>query len=258
VHAYIDAGALFIVNKADEFDFAGYHPNIEAIRTTPHKAAEYAEKDGDVFFRQGTPPSSGSGPDKWKTIMDQPTRDEFFAKAKELAPRETLLHWNSLKAFADDHYTKQHKQYEDPGIPFNIPNELSEWLQSNIVSHPARPRSLVIWGDTRIGKTLWARSLGRHLYFPGFFSLDRVSEEAEYAIFDDLVDGFTGMSGYKGWIGGEMEVILTDKYRSKKHIHWGKPSIFITNEDPSTLPGVDHNWLEGNCTTNIPMLEQRV
>jgi hypothetical protein len=63
VHAYVDAGSLFIINKADELDFAGYHPNIEAVRTTPHKAAEYAEKDGDVFFRKGTPPSSGSGPD---------------------------------------------------------------------------------------------------------------------------------------------------------------------------------------------------
>ena len=37
-----------------------------------------------------------------------------------------------------------------------------------------------------MGKTVWARSLGRHAYFGGLFSMDEDIDGAEYAIFDDF------------------------------------------------------------------------
>ena len=47
-------------------------------------------------------------------------------------------------------------------------------------------RSLVIFGGTRLGKTLWARSLGNHAYFGGLFSLDESLEDVENGIVDVL------------------------------------------------------------------------
>jgi len=107
--------------------------------------------------------------------------------------------------------------------------------------------SLCLYGDTRLGKTLWARSLGTHAYFGGLFSLDEPIDDVEYAIFDDINGGLKFFPNYKSWLGCQAQFYATDKYKGKKLIHWGKPSIWISNEDPRTNDGVDIAWLEGNC-----------
>ena len=40
---------------------------------------------------------------------------------------------------------------------------------------------------------------------------------------------------------------VTDKYRAKKRIDWGKPCIMLMNEDPTIDSHVDSAWLLGNC-----------
>lgn len=110
-----------------------------------------------------------------------------------------------------------------------------------------RQQSLCLYGDTRLGKTLWARSLGKHAYFGGLFSLDESLEGVEYAVFDDINGGLKFFPNYKSWLGCQLQFYATDKYKGKKLIHWGKPSIWLSNEDPRTNEGVDIDWLEGNC-----------
>ena len=110
-----------------------------------------------------------------------------------------------------------------------------------------RVRSLVLWGPSRTGKTLYARSLGRHAYFNLQFNLDALSDTAEYAVFDDIQGGFEFFPAYKGWLGAQKEFTVTDKYRKKKTVHWGKPSIMLMNDDPCTCKGVDYAWLKLNC-----------
>lgn len=96
---------------------------------------------------------------------------------------------------------------------------------------------------------MWARSLGKHLYFGGLFNISEcdVINEAGYAVFDDMQGGFDFFHGYKFWLGAQREFTVTDKYKGKKHILWGKPSIWLCNNDPS-VEKVDWEWLEGNCT----------
>ena len=113
-----------------------------------------------------------------------------------------------------------------------------------------RQQSLVLWGPTRLGKTLFARSLGRHVYFGGLFNLDSWEEEGEsceYAVFDDMQGGFGYFHSYKFWIGCQKEFTATDKYRHKRQIKWGRTSIWCANEDPLTDPAVDKDWLLGNA-----------
>lgn len=98
-----------------------------------------------------------------------------------------------------------------------------------------------------MGKTVWARSLGKHAYFGGLFSLDESTENVDYAVFDDIQGGLEYMHSYKFWLGCQKQFYATDKYKGKKLVHWGKPSIYIANEDPRTDKGVDTNWLEANC-----------
>jgi hypothetical protein len=110
-----------------------------------------------------------------------------------------------------------------------------------------RAKSLILWGPTRTGKTTWARSLGKHLYFGGLFNIDDYREDCEYAVFDDMQGGLEFLHSYKFWLGCQKEFNVTDKYRHKKRVKWGKPCIYLSNQDPRADRGVDVEWLEGNC-----------
>lgn len=107
-----------------------------------------------------------------------------------------------------------------------------------------------MYGQTRLGKTLWARSLATHAYFGGLFSLDEPLDGAEYAVFDDLQGGFEFWHSYKFWLGAQTQFYATDKYKGKKLINWGRPSIYICNDHPfanANALKIDTNWIEGNC-----------
>lgn len=110
-----------------------------------------------------------------------------------------------------------------------------------------RGQSLVLWGPSRLGKTLWARSLGKHAYFGGLFSLGEDTSDVEYAIFDDIQGGLEFFHGYKFWLGHQRQFWATDKYKGKQLIMWGRPSIYLANNDPRLDKGADTEWLEANC-----------
>lgn len=76
--------------------------------------------------------------------------------------------------------------------------------------------------------------------------MDEPLEGVDYAVFDDIQGGFEFFHSYKMWLGCQKEFYITDKYKGKKLVQWGKPCIFICNEYPLTGK-VDVPWLEGNC-----------
>ena len=243
------------MNHQSTFDYCGYHPNIEAIRTTPHKAYQYVLKDGDIIHEEGNPPSQPAERknEKWHHVMEASTKEEFLERMRKENPKEMIIHFNSVMNYANHHFQETPKVYKS--IPITCHCEryptLVDWVQTNLrSSSPGRTRSLILYGDTRIGKTLWARSLGAHAYFPTFFNMDNLNTStATYAIFDDIVDGLDGIPSFKAWLGGQMEITINDKYRRKKTIEWGKPSIYLSNEDPREgRKKVERDWINGNCT----------
>lgn len=98
-----------------------------------------------------------------------------------------------------------------------------------------------------MGKTVWARSLGRHAYFGGLFCLDENVDNVEYAVFDDMQGGLAFFHAYKFWLGCQSQFYATDKYKGKRLINWGRPSIYIANNNPLSDKDVDVDWLMGNC-----------
>jgi len=79
------------------------------------------------------------------------------------------------------------------------------------------------------------------MYFNGLFNLDDWKQAAHYAIFDDFNIEF--LPQYKSWFGGQKCFVVTDKYRKKKTVQWGKPLIWINNEDPRNSVKVDREWM---------------
>lgn len=109
-----------------------------------------------------------------------------------------------------------------------------------------RPKSLILWGPSRTGKTCWARSLGKHVHHANTTNMELHQHDVEYAVFDDIDDGLRSFN-YKGWLGGQLHFSVTDKYMKKKSITWGKPCIYIANANPyDSERGIDSEWLLAN------------
>ena len=257
IHVYLDTDETFIVNDPRFFDFSDVHPNIKGIRVTPHKAYEYTRKQGNIIWEEGIAPEAPAAKkthdEKWHIIMEAGNKEEFLKAAERLAPRDTVLHFHSLQSYADWKYRDNPDEYVSPKTDFNPQkwNTLADWVQQELHGElNDRRKSLIIWGPSRLGKTLWARSLGKHAYFPGLFMLEGFNaSEAEYAIFDDMLDGLNSIPNWKFWMGSQREFVIGDKYMRKQRIAWGKPSIYIANTDPrENRSSEDIAWLEANCT----------
>lgn len=100
-----------------------------------------------------------------------------------------------------------------------------------------RPRSLWLVGPSRIGKTEWARSLGPHIYWNGSIDLASFIDYAQYAIFDDFKWEYLPFK--KQFFGAQKEFTMTDKYRKKRTVKWGKPSILIVNPEDDFYDRLD-------------------
>lgn len=79
------------------------------------------------------------------------------------------------------------------------------------------------------------------------FNMDELYGDAEYAVFDDMIGGFEFFKNYKAWLGCQSEFTLTDKYKHKRKFMWGKPCIWLANDDPALDTHVDMEWLAGNA-----------
>lgn len=217
---------------------------------------DYATKDGDVVAGGLERPDGGRLPatgDQWHTILAAESRDEFFELCGELAPRYLACSFPSLCKYADWKYRPEPAAYMHPeGYTFDTTDypELDQWVREDLEGYQPgrRGRSLVLIGPSRMGKTMWARSLRqKHVYFRGLFCLDEFDEDVDYAVFDDIQGGLEFFHAYKFWLGHQQSFFATDKYRSKKLIHWGKPAIWCSNTDPRADKGADADWLDANC-----------
>jgi len=81
------------------------------------------------------------------------------------------------------------------------------------------------------------------MYFNGMFDLGEWDNTCEYTIFDDWQD-WTKLYFYKQFLGAQREFTLTDKYRRKRKVRWGKPCIVISNVKPEFEDG---QWIALNC-----------
>jgi hypothetical protein len=98
----------------------------------------------------------------------------------------------------------------------------------------------MVVGPTRLGKTEWARSLGRHMYMCGLFNLSVWDDQADYLVLDDIAFDYIGGSRKSLW-GSQREMTLTDKFQRKRSVSWGKPMIYLCNKDSDFRYMLDKN-----------------
>jgi hypothetical protein len=119
--------------------------------------------------------------------------------------------------------------------------------------------SLVLYGESRTGKTVWARSLGPHIYNLGLVAGPEClkAPSVRYAVFDDIRGGIKFFHGFKEWLGGQEYACVKQLYKDAKLVKWGKPTIWISNTDPRLeMDPSDASWLNANARfieINVPI-----
>lgn len=81
----------------------------------------------------------------------------------------------------------------------------------------------------------------------GGFNLDEWDDHANYMVFDDVPWKY--LPSKKSFLGGQLEFVVTDKYRKKRTVHFGLATIYSMNDDNYREIIVDPmwEWLTGNC-----------
>ena len=145
------------------------------------------------------------------------------------------------------HYEKKPKKYVsvfEKGS-FILPMEVECWIDEYVFGDVClRPKSLILWGPTRLGKTQLARSIGEHWYMNWDWDVSQVREDVKYGIVDDM--DIKKFPYWKPLLGCQEQFTVADKYHKKKQLSFGKPVIWLCNEDPSTWKGIDLEWIYGN------------
>uniref|UniRef100_E7BM49 Replication-associated protein n=1 Tax=Tomato yellow leaf curl virus-[Shiraz:Iran] TaxID=761711 RepID=E7BM49_9GEMI len=225
---------------------AHFHPNIQAAKSSTD-VKTYVEKDGDfidfgVFQIDGRSARGGqqSANDAYAEALNSGSKSEALNILKEKAPKDYILQFHNLSSNLDRIFSPPLEVYVSPFLSssFNqVPDELEEWVAENVVSsaaRPWRPISIVIEGDSRTGKTMWARSLGPHNYLCGHLDLSPkvYSNEAWYNVIDEVDPHY--LKHFKEFVGAQRDWQSNTRDGKPIQIKGGIPTIFLGNPGPTS------------------------
>ncbi|CBA34961.1 AC1 protein [Velvet bean severe mosaic virus] len=223
-----------------------FHPNIQGAKSSSD-VKKYMEKDGDVldhgeFQIDGRSSRGGkqNANDAYAEAINAGNTSEALIILKEKAPKDYVLYYHNL--------AKNFDKIFDKGIPVyqprysiesfdNVPSYISSWAERNVkdaAARPERPISIVIEGDSRTGKTTWARALGPHNYLCGHLDLSPkvYSNDAWYNVIDDVDPHY--LKHFKEFMGAQRDWQSNVKYGKPTQIKGGIPTIFLCNQGPKS------------------------
>ncbi|WAB58488.1 replication associated protein [Cajanus scarabaeoides yellow mosaic virus] len=252
LHALLQFEGKFQTRNQRFFDLvsqtrsAHYHPNIQAAKSASD-VKQYVEKDGE-FIDHGTFQVDGrsarggkqSANDAYAEAINAPSKSEALDILKEKAPKDYVLQFHNLNCNLDRIFIPPSPIYVNPfrlDSFNNVPLGLRSWAEQNVkdsAARPLRPISVVIEGDSRTGKTMWARALGRHNYLCGHLDLSGkiFSNEAWYNVIDDVDPHY--LKHFKEFMGSQRDWQSNVKYGKPTQIKGGIPTIFLCNPGPKS------------------------
>lgn len=121
------------------FDIQKFHPNIG--RTRNRLAAwRYLHKTkgrsvhvgGDMPEPQGLKREVKD--EFWKEIVNVKDRRHFISRFREEAPRDLILHYSNIRAYADDEFKVDVPEYTTPKLSgiWDLPDSITEWVEDNL------------------------------------------------------------------------------------------------------------------------------
>nr|QPN02362.1 Replication Associated Protein [Tomato yellow leaf curl Thailand virus] len=225
---------------------AHFHPNIQGAKSSTD-VKSYMEKDGDVldhgiFQIDGRSARGGcqSANDAYAEAINSGSKASALNILREKAPKDFVLQFHNLNNNLDRIFTPPIEEYISPfsSSSFNqVPEELEDWACNNVLNaaaRPLRPISIVIEGDSRTGKTMWARSLGPHNYLCGHLDLSPkvYNNDAWFNVIDDVDPHY--LKHFKEFMGAQRDWQSNTKYGKPVQIKGGIPTIFLCNPGPNS------------------------
>nr|QIH45306.1 replication protein [Ageratum yellow vein China virus] len=252
LHVLIQFEGKFICTNQRLFDLvspsrsAHFHPNIQGAKSSSD-VKSYLDKDGDTlewgeFQIDGRSARGGqqTANDAAAEALNAGSSEAALAIIREKLPKDFIFQYHNLKCNLDRIFTPPIEEYISPFLSSSfdqVPEELEEWAAENVVSaaaRPLRPMSIVIEGDSRTGKTMWARSLGPHNYLCGHLDLNPkvYNNNAWYNVIDDVDPHY--LKHFKEFMGAQKNWQSNTKYGKPVQIKGGIPTIFLCNPGPNS------------------------
>nr|AGA60280.1 REP [Pepper leaf curl Lahore virus] len=225
---------------------AQFHPNFQGAKSSSD-VKSYIEKDGDYidwgsFQIDGRSARGGQQTANHAAAeaLNAGSAEAALAIIREKLPKDFIFQYHNLKSNLDRIFTPPLEVYVSPFCSSSfdqVPVELEVWAAENVVSaaaRPLRPMSIVIEGDSRTGKSMWARSLGPHNYLCGHLDLSPkvYSNDACYNVIDDVDPHY--LKHFKEFMGAQRDWQSNTKYGKPVQIKGGIPAIFLCNPGPNS------------------------
>nr|AGT42427.1 replication initiation protein [Tomato yellow vein streak virus] len=221
-----------------------FHPNIQGAKSSSD-VKTYMEKDGDfidfgTFQIDGRSARGGcqSANDTYAKVLNADNPSTALNILKEEQPRDYVLYLDKIRTHVQRIFAKAPKPWVSPfqlSSFNNVPDEMQEWADEyfgrGAAARPERPISIIIEGDSRTGKTMWARALGPHNYLSGHldFNSKVYSNEVDYNVIDDVTPQYLKLKHWKELIGAQRDWQSNCKYGKPVQIKGGIPSIVLCN-----------------------------
>ncbi|QDH06217.1 replication-associated protein [Tomato interveinal chlorosis virus-2] len=223
---------------------AHFHPNIQRAKSSSD-VKSYVDKDGDTlewgeFQIDGRSARGGqqTANDACAEALNASSKEAAMQIIKEKLPEKFLFQYHNLSSNLDRIFSKPPEQWVPP-FPLSsfthVPDEMQErandYFGRDAAARPERPISIIVEGDSRTGKTMWARALGPHNYLSGHLDFNsRVySNEAKYNVIDDVIPDYLKKKHWKELIGAQKDWQSNCKYGKPVQIKGGIPSIVLCN-----------------------------
>ncbi|ABM60793.1 replication protein [Boerhavia yellow spot virus] len=223
---------------------AHFHPNIQGAKSSSD-VKSYIDKDGDTlewgeFQVDGRSARGGqqTSNDSYAKALNASGVQEALQVLKEEQPRDFVKDYHNLKSNLERIFAKAPQPWVPPfelSSFTNVPEEMQCWADEYFGGHsaarPHRPISLIVEGGSRVGKTMWARALGRHNYLSGHLDFNpRVySNDVMYNVIDDVSPHYLKLKHWKELIGAQRDWQSNCKYGKPVQIKGGIPSIVLCN-----------------------------
>ncbi|ADG36411.1 replication-associated protein [Soybean mild mottle virus] len=221
-----------------------FHPNIQGAKSSSD-VKTYIDKDGDTiqwgsFQIDGRSARGGckNANDACASALNAGSAEAALQIIKEQLPRDYVFQYHNVISNLNKIFTPPTTIYKSPFKVEqfnNVPEVLSQWASDNVkasAARPMRPISIVLEGESRTGKTMWARSLGRHNYLCGHLDLSAkvYSNDAWYNVIDDVDPHY--LKHMKEFMGSQRDWQSNVKYGKPTQIKGGIPTIFLCNPGP--------------------------
>nr|AQT01499.1 Rep [Tomato yellow spot virus] len=250
LHVLIQFEGKFVCTNNRLFDLvsqtrsAHFHPNIQGAKSSSD-VKSYIDKDGDTlewgeFQVDGRSARGGqqTANDAAAEALNAPDKRTALQIIREKLPEKYIFQFHNLNSNLDRIFKKAPEPWVPP-FPLssftNVPDEMQEWADEYFgrgsAARPLRPMSLIVEGDSRTGKTMWARALGPHNYLSGHLDLNSkvYSNQVEYNVIDDVAPQYLKLKHWKELIGAQKDWQTNCKYGKPVQITVGIPSIVLCN-----------------------------